>query len=451
MAKLLKWLQKKIVDLIDPDQEQRVQYLESVFWSALVANHKSGQSLNLGNLYPEGYSNRDVRLAAERTYEKALGNAWKDGKVTLGEKELLAWSARVLEIKPQRVQELNVRACLDVLQRVVASAMMDGEIDEGEAEQLREVAAAIDASPGQLLHQYFASQGANFLQSVFLRCVEDGKLDQSEWSKLVRSASNLGLAKNDLLNAIMPQAKIFVEHVLADARSDGQLSKQEDETLAWLLSNLQLPNDFRSYVENEIAQLRILTDISRGKLPVLRVPANLQLRAGEILHQYGNAIWTRVRHLKSGPIEDRFEGVLAVTDARLIFVSTEKSTNTSLRSIVMLHQVHGGGIYVTSKSKTVGTFFIQRDLEIAFAILYTATGKANQTIIEDQQAAPSRHIPRVVRQRVYQRYGGRCVDCGATDYLEFDHIIPVAKGGSNSEKNIQLLCRRCNWQKSDLI
>ena len=39
----------------------------------------------------------------------------------------------------------------------------------------------------------------------------------------------------------------------------------------------------------------------------------------------------------------------------------------------------------------------------------------------------------------------------AEDYLEYDHIIPVSKGGSNTAANIQLLCRRCNGKKSDKI
>ncbi|MFN9970152.1 MAG: HNH endonuclease, partial [Phycisphaerae bacterium] len=59
--------------------------------------------------------------------------------------------------------------------------------------------------------------------------------------------------------------------------------------------------------------------------------------------------------------------------------------------------------------------------------------------------------PRDVRQRVWTRYGGRCAECNANDYLEYDHIIPVSKGGSNNDANVQLLCRRCNLKKSDHI
>jgi 5-methylcytosine-specific restriction endonuclease McrA len=76
---------------------------------------------------------------------------------------------------------------------------------------------------------------------------------------------------------------------------------------------------------------------------------------------------------------------------------------------------------------------------------------ANQTKLAHVEGAPSRHIPREIRQRVWLRYSGRCAECGAEQYLEFDHIIPVAKGGSNAEPNVQLLCRRCNLKKSDLI
>ncbi len=66
--------------------------------------------------------------------------------------------------------------------------------------------------------------------------------------------------------------------------------------------------------------------------------------------------------------------------------------------------------------------------------------------------APTRRIPSRVKVAVWKRDRGRCVICGATDDLHFDHIIPVSKGGSSYvADNIQLLCARHNLQKGDGI
>lgn len=60
-------------------------------------------------------------------------------------------------------------------------------------------------------------------------------------------------------------------------------------------------------------------------------------------------------------------------------------------------------------------------------------------------------IPPDVKIAVWQRDKERCVTCFSNTNLEFDHIIPVSKGGANSIKNIQLLCRNCNRTKSNKI
>jgi MFS superfamily sulfate permease-like transporter len=52
-----------------------------------------------------------------------------------------------------------------------------------------------------------------------------------------------------------------------------------------------------------------------------------------------------------------------------------------------------------------------------------------------------------VQQFVWRRDNGRCVKCGSQEKLEYDHIIPISKGGSNTARNIQLLCERCNRSK----
>jgi hypothetical protein len=60
-------------------------------------------------------------------------------------------------------------------------------------------------------------------------------------------------------------------------------------------------------------------------------------------------------------------------------------------------------------------------------------------------------IPESIRMFVWRRDGGKCVRCGSKENLEFDHIIPVSKGGSNTERNIQILCEHCNREKADKI
>lgn len=63
-----------------------------------------------------------------------------------------------------------------------------------------------------------------------------------------------------------------------------------------------------------------------------------------------------------------------------------------------------------------------------------------------------RVIPTSVKLTVWKRDGGKCVICGATDELHFDHDLPWSKGGTSiTAENVQLLCVRHNLQKHDHI
>ena len=65
------------------------------------------------------------------------------------------------------------------------------------------------------------------------------------------------------------------------------------------------------------------------------------------------------------------------------------------------------------------------------------------------------------RKILYQRQDGKCAICGKQlqiedsmnkeNYLTFDHILPVCRGGSNSLENLQGLCWKCNQVKDNLI
>lgn len=80
--------------------------------------------------------------------------------------------------------------------------------------------------------------------------------------------------------------------------------------------------------------------------------------------------------------------------------------------------------------------------------------RGDTTIIEQETGdlESNRLIPSAVKVAVWKRDGGRCVMCGATDNLHFDHMIPYSKGGTSLHaKNIQLLCARHNLAKSARI
>ena len=55
-------------------------------------------------------------------------------------------------------------------------------------------------------------------------------------------------------------------------------------------------------------------------------------------------------------------------------------------------------------------------------------------------------IPRKLRHQVFQRDNYGCRECGATNKqtrLHVDHIVPVAKGGTNDLNNLQTLYVQC--------
>jgi len=64
----------------------------------------------------------------------------------------------------------------------------------------------------------------------------------------------------------------------------------------------------------------------------------------------------------------------------------------------------------------------------------------------------SRLIPTQVKIEVWARDKGRCVLCGSTENLHFDHDLPFSKGGTSlTAENVRILCMKHNLKKSDKI
>jgi hypothetical protein len=52
-------------------------------------------------------------------------------------------------------------------------------------------------------------------------------------------------------------------------------------------------------------------------------------------------------------------------------------------------------------------------------------------------------ITNEIKEIVIERDGMKCNTCGSGDALEFEYIIPISKGGSNTARNVHLVCNKC--------
>jgi hypothetical protein len=58
-----------------------------------------------------------------------------------------------------------------------------------------------------------------------------------------------------------------------------------------------------------------------------------------------------------------------------------------------------------------------------------------------------KQISKKLRHQVLERDNFMCCNCGATNCLQIDHIVPVCEGGPSILSNLQTLCQDCNLGK----
>lgn len=93
---------------------------------------------------------------------------------------------------------------------------------------------------------------------------------------------------------------------------------------------------------------------------------------------------------------------------------------------------------------------ILEDFDKERAYFEKLNAKFNQTASVNTTYERPR-IPESIRIEVWRRDSGKCARCGSREKLEYDHIVPISKGGSNTARNIELLCEKCNRSKSNNV
>lgn len=199
----------------------------------------------------------------------------------------------------------------------------------------------------------------------------------------------------------------------------------------------------RREAEELLRRERAIERIRNGEIDPITDPTNLLLRNSELLW-YQCEAWVRDRrgHTQAGQFY--------VTSMRISFTSPEYPAEIPIGSVNAVECQHME-LQLIGKSASQSHAFVVADPEIAAAYVARSVQAFHRRVDMGFEPNAARKIPQDVKTAVWQRDGGKCVQCGAADYLEYDHIIPFAKGGANTVENIQLLCRRCNQKKGSLI
>jgi len=79
--------------------------------------------------------------------------------------------------------------------------------------------------------------------------------------------------------------------------------------------------------------------------------------------------------------------------------------------------------------------------------------ETDESVVRSPEISEHRRlIPTQVKLEVWSRDKGKCVICGSTTELHFDHDLPFSKGGTSlTVANVQLLCARHNLSKGAKI
>ena len=304
-------------------------------------------------------------------------------------------------------------------------------------------------------------------RETFLHLTHDGIFTPEKWNNLYGqylsgSAGGVtdGLNKGEALEYICADVLHFLDRMLSNATFRRPLTDEVEKHMYQLLGLFAIPNAQAGQI---LRRLTIL-NIYRGNFPVIPLQwlQSIHLDSDESCYMFTSASYIKESASSRKSI---IQGNLVVTNKKLRFLSATGGLEVGWNTIMRIEQrqrqetvtVKGKnllltmrGIYLELTKKSGNGFYDVPDPEMAIAIIETLVRIAKRQIVQADDNN-SRHIPQDVKIVVWQRDHGKCVQCGAGDYLEFDHIIPFSKGGASTVGNVQLLCRRCNLAKRDQI
>lgn len=267
-----------------------------------------------------------------------------------------------------------------------------------------------------------------------------------EWDALWEELRRRGFSAQEGVARVQKHMLPYLHQVVAFAFADGIIEQHEMDEFELIIGKLGMRQDQRVRpLRDRMARGLALTKIEGGDLPRIAAPGT-HVDPSEVVHLAHETLYTRF--LPSGRTQQA-QGRLLATSAKLRLAALQGGFEVPWSKIVEV-RAEPGTVFVSATSAKGGGVYQCADPEYTAAVLSGAMKVAKRIVLRPGQR-DSRAIPQVMRTEVWQRCGGKCTECGAGEYLEFDHIIPHSRGGATSVNNLQLLCRRCNQTKGARI
>ncbi|WP_069165241.1 TerD family protein [Nocardia altamirensis] len=265
-----------------------------------------------------------------------------------------------------------------------------------------------------------------------------------EWAALWASLRYQRIEESAGREALRDVGLSYAERLVTFTFADGEVEQDELAAFEHAVAELALAGPLIEDLRRRMHRGRTLSRLRAGDLPVMRTPG-LHLDPEEKVHLDLPAV--HVRQLARGP--RLTDGRLIVSNKKLRFVGDGTGTELPWNRVVSVH-AELDAVVLAATSARGGATFTVTDPDYVAAALEGALRVAKRLILTPAQR-DTRSIPQEVKAEVWQRDGGKCVECGDSHYLEFDHIIPLSRGGATSATNLQILCRACNRAKGARI
>lgn len=118
----------------------------------------------------------------------------------------------------------------------------------------------------------------------------------------------------------------------------------------------------------------------------------------------------------------------------------------------LMKGVDWGSLYSEYKDMSIDQDAVEQEIQrlIDDEDVTKQQGVFEYIFTRDERHLNIRAFPKAIKQRVYERQGGKCGECGEEfplSKMEADHITPWKEGGKTEEDNCQMLCKEHNRRK----